>query len=1129
MIMLAWQLTATAQNGTWTEATGNGTWGSIANWNSGAGPIAGGAGNTADFSMVDISSAAVNSTFPGFARSGIDLDTNRTIGNLILGDAVPASPGGWEVYSSAVTPAVLTLAGGTPTIDVSPLGVVDTNTLPSPPATPEIIDDAAIRIGLAGTSGFTKTGTGILTLDGANTGLTGTINVNEGTLRTTAGATFDYETAVTPERTQIALAGGATIEAGGSLGQNAAGGPGITVAAGATATITKLGTGSLFFANVSGAGSTLNFNAAGGTSSLDRDWAAAGSLAAINFTGTGGTPASIRMRFQGGTFNTNSFEQTAVNLDNVILFNNGFSNPNTNTLGSLSGTSTGELRGAGSGSLTAYQIGALNTDTTYAGSITTGNGLSLFKVGMGTLELSGTLSYQPTTNGTLNRRGGITRVEAGTLKLTGPAAIPGGFFDAVAGDIIATVDVRAGATLDVSGTTTPYSTAAFQQVIGTGTIAGNYVHDEGTLAPGDTNVGGNTQTRTAAPGTLTFGNNLGFAGSGAISFNMDSTPAGANDLIQVNGTADLAGSPTFTPVFANGIPAAGQTYTLVNANGGFGASTPASWVVQWPGRGAAPSAVVAGNNVQITTTAIISHSLNWSGLTDANWNTSTQNWYNNTTSGNDSYVEFDNVTFADTYNGGSPTPVANTAVNLAGVVNPGTVTVNSTTTNYSIAGTGIIGGNASLVKQGASTLTLTTANTYTGGTTISGGIIDFGATGSAGLGTITLSGGQIQRISGTTANNIIVTASTTNVFRNLGGDDGAGGRTTTGTPISGAISGSGTLQFFNDAALADTTPVIEAIDVSGDNSGFTGSVAFTGPSPIAFRFATELSGGDNVAWDLGSNGTQVGKVIGADATFHLGSLSGGAGSAPGAQTATLRGQYSGGGEGAATYVIGALDTSTTYDGLIEDGQDGGIGGGRPGNITNITKVGSGSLTLTFPNTYTGTTSVEGGTLSISNAYLADTADVLISTGAKFDLQTGVSDDIRYLYLDGVPQSPGSYGLSALGSSFFLGTGTLNVLMLGPVLGVTGDYNNDGIVNAADYTVWRNNLGGDASALTHRDSANMGPVSSADYDSWKAHFGETAGAGAGGLAGNAAVPEPASAMLVVFGIGMLAAAGSRRRS
>jgi hypothetical protein len=57
---------------------------------------------------------------------------------------------------------------------------------------------------------------------------------------------------------------------------------------------------------------------------------------------------------------------------------------------------------------------------------------------------------------------------------------------------------------------------------------------------------------------------------------------------------------------------------------------------------------------------------------------------------------------------------------------------------------------------------------------------------------------------------------------------------------------------------------------------------------------------------------------------------------------------------------------------------------------------------------------------------------------------------------------------------------------------TGDYNNDGSVNLPDYTVWRDNLGSDGTALSNRDLAHTGPVGIDDYDAWKSRFGSTAG-------------------------------------
>jgi hypothetical protein len=86
----------------------------------------------------------------------------------------------------------------------------------------------------------------------------------------------------------------------------------------------------------------------------------------------------------------------------------------------------------------------------------------------------------------------------------------------------------------------------------------------------------------------------------------------------------------------------------------------------------------------------------------------------------------------------------------------------------------------------------------------------------------------------------------------------------------------------------------------------------------------------------------------------------------------------------------------------------------------------------------------------------------------------------------------------------------------------GDYNNNGKVDAADYTIYRNSVG--QSTLTNRGVGITGPVGPADYAVWKTHFGEGAGSGAGG---ETAVPEPASWCLVlgIAGFGL----GSRRWS
>jgi hypothetical protein len=85
--------------------------------------------------------------------------------------------------------------------------------------------------------------------------------------------------------------------------------------------------------------------------------------------------------------------------------------------------------------------------------------------------------------------------------------------------------------------------------------------------------------------------------------------------------------------------------------------------------------------------------------------------------------------------------------------------------------------------------------------------------------------------------------------------------------------------------------------------------------------------------------------------------------------------------------------------------------------------------------------------------------------------------------------------------------------LGPKT-LAGDYNGDGKVTAADYVVWKN--GGSPT-----------PNSPGDYTTWKANFGKTAGSGSS-LGTAAAVPEPASVMLLLLASCWMLATGNPNR-
>jgi hypothetical protein len=78
----------------------------------------------------------------------------------------------------------------------------------------------------------------------------------------------------------------------------------------------------------------------------------------------------------------------------------------------------------------------------------------------------------------------------------------------------------------------------------------------------------------------------------------------------------------------------------------------------------------------------------------------------------------------------------------------------------------------------------------------------------------------------------------------------------------------------------------------------------------------------------------------------------------------------------------------------------------------------------------------------------------------------------------------------------------------PLIAPPGDYNRDGYVDVADYSVWRNSLGSTTSLAA--DGNLNGVVDQGDYDLWRVHFGSSVAGG--GLAATA--PEPTTLVLIL---------------
>jgi len=85
---------------------------------------------------------------------------------------------------------------------------------------------------------------------------------------------------------------------------------------------------------------------------------------------------------------------------------------------------------------------------------------------------------------------------------------------------------------------------------------------------------------------------------------------------------------------------------------------------------------------------------------------------------------------------------------------------------------------------------------------------------------------------------------------------------------------------------------------------------------------------------------------------------------------------------------------------------------------------------------------------------------------------------------------------------------------GPLPALNGDYNNNGVVDAGDYALWRKNLN---RSVTLPNDTTPGTVVQADYTVWRTSFGTVgvAGIGSSDLLAAARVPEPASGLLILM--------------
>ena len=193
-----------------------------------------------------------------------------------------------------------------------------------------------------------------------------------------------------------------------------------------------------------------------------------------------------------------------------------------------------------------------------------------------------------------------------------------------------------------------------------------------------------------------------------------------------------------------------------------------------------------------------------------------------------------------------------------------------------------------------------------------GGVSDFENTATAGSATITNRGGAV---SGASGGQTWFTNSSTAGSANI---------TALGGVVSGAFGGQ---LYFGDTTSAGSSTLTAS---GGTNGGGGGEIQFGASSDGGTARVIANGNGFLDISDLTGAGMGIGSIEGSG-IFLLGSK---------------------------TLTVGGNNLSATVSGVI---QDGGHGGGVGGALT---KVGSGTLTLSGANTYTGATTISAGALQI---------------------------------------------------------------------------------------------------------------------------------------------------------------------
>jgi fibronectin-binding autotransporter adhesin len=462
---------------------------------------------------------------------------------------------------------------------------------------------------------------------------------------------------------------------------------------------------------------------------------------------------------------------------------------------------------------------------------------------------------------------------------------------------------------------------------GTGANAGSWginVNGAGTVVLGGANAYTGGTTVTRGTLSISADNNLGAATS-SVTLSPGTTLA-VTGTFTFDHAVTISGDPTFDVS-----PGATMTVSSVIADG----SSPGSVV-----KADAGTLVLTAVNTYTGSTTVTGGTLALSGVGSIA-----------TSSGLD--LAASGTVFDISGSTVSPTLLALTGVSGSTLSLGGNTLIINQAGNTSFAGTiadgGLSGGaGGSILKEGAGTLTLGGFNTYTGATTISGGTLALGGNGS-----IAESSGVALTASGTTFD-----ISGVNGAAFINGLSGVSGSTvnlganelvleqTGSATFAGTVTGNSASNLVFDGSGSETLSGVSTATGSIQNNG-SGTLSIAAGGSIASFTSVQL-GSSNATLDISHAGNQT--------------------------VQNLSGDFGGSVILGANTLTDLTNAGNTFAGVIS-----GTGG--------LTVAGTGSLILDGTNTYSGATTITGGTLAIDfGGSIANSSGVnLTAAGATFEL------------------------------------------------------------------------------------------------------------------------------------------------